>query len=92
MPFLSFPRWQESIILGVARLAAPASVKLIWLPKIRKKDPRGVLFSYRGSQIRTDDILLPKQTLYQAELHPEVHANIAKIAENLNEKTKKFNL
>lgn len=25
---------------------------------------------YRGSQIRTDDILLPKQTLYQAELHP----------------------
>ena len=26
---------------------------------------------YRGNQIRTDDILLPKQTLYQAELHPE---------------------
>ena len=32
---------------------------------------------YRGSQIRTDDILLPKQTLYQAELHPEYRANIA---------------
>ena len=28
------------------------------------------VFLYRGSQIRTDDILLPKQTLYQAELHP----------------------
>ena len=40
-------------------------------PKIRKKDPTGVHFSYRGNQIRTDDILLPKQTLYQAELHPE---------------------
>ena len=122
-------------------LRASPSVKLIWLPKIRKKDPQGVLFRigvarlfsplfgfaewlepyglharvqrkihhsfslrsniggfcrtdfvsssgtppntqratpagrlfvYRGSQIRTDDILLPKQTLYQAELHPEV--------------------
>ena len=34
--------------------------------------PQGVHLLYRGSQIRTDDILLPKQTLYQAELHPEV--------------------
>ena len=33
----------------------------------------GVRLSYRGNQIRTDDILLPKQTLYQAELHPEWH-------------------
>lgn len=29
--------------------------------------------SGRGGQIRTDDILLPKQALYQAELRP-VHA------------------
>lgn len=25
----------------------------------------------RGGQIRTDDFMLPKQALYQAELHPE---------------------
>ena len=36
-----------------------------------KKRPTRGLFLYRGSQIRTDDILLPKQTLYQAELHPD---------------------
>lgn len=45
---------------------------------------------YRGSQIRTDDILLPKQTLYQAELHPEVHPNIAKISMNLSKISKIF--
>ena len=38
----------------------------------QRATPTGRLFVYRGSQIRTDDILLPKQTLYQAELHPEV--------------------
>jgi len=27
----------------------------------------------RGGQIRTDDILLPKQARYQAALHPEHH-------------------
>jgi hypothetical protein len=26
----------------------------------------------RGGQIRTDDLLLPKQTRYRATLHPEV--------------------
>ena len=36
-----------------------------------RKAPKRGLFLYRGNQIRTDDILLPKQTLYQAELHPE---------------------
>ena len=35
--------------------------------------PEGRPFVYRGSQIRTDDILLTKQTLYPAELHPEWH-------------------
>ena len=48
-------------------------------PNTQRATPAGRLFVYRGSQIRTDDILLPKQTLYQAELHPEVTANIAKI-------------
>lgn len=32
----------------------------------------GLYILSRDSQIRTDDILLPKQTLYQAELHPEL--------------------
>lgn len=41
-------------------------------PNTQRATPAGRLFVYRGSQIRTDDILLPKQTLYQAELHPEV--------------------
>ena len=36
-----------------------------------KKRPHKGVFFYRDSQIRTDDILLPKQTLYQTELHPE---------------------
>ena len=45
---------------------------LLAYPKIHKTTPQGGRFVYRGSQIRTDDILLPKQTLYQAELHPEV--------------------
>ena len=40
-------------------------------PNTQRATPTGRLFVYRGSQIRTDDILLPKQTLYQAELHPE---------------------
>ncbi len=35
-----------------------------------RKDSLRNPFEHRGSQIRTDDILLPKQTLYQAELHP----------------------
>lgn len=29
------------------------------------------MVSGRGGQIRTDDFLLPKQALYQAELRPE---------------------
>ena len=29
------------------------------------------MLSGRGGQIRTDDFLLPKQALYQAELRPE---------------------
>ena len=29
------------------------------------------VFSGRGGQIRTDDLLLPKQTRYRATLHPE---------------------
>ncbi len=36
-----------------------------------RKAPKRGLILYRGNQIRTDDILLPKQTLYQAELHPD---------------------
>lgn len=31
-----------------------------------------VPYSSRGSRNRTDDILLPKQALYQTELHPDV--------------------
>ncbi len=52
-------------------LRAPTKSALSGYLKIRKRHPQGVPFSYRGSQIRTDDILLPKQTLYQAELHPD---------------------
>ena len=63
---------------------------LLAYPKIHKTTPQGGRFVYRGSQIRTDDILLPKQTLYQAELHPEVHPNIAKISMNLSKISKIF--
>ena len=31
----------------------------------------------RGGRIRTDDFLLPKQALYQAELHPEAQCSIS---------------
>ena len=31
-----------------------------------------VLFSYRNSEIRTHDLLLPKQALYQAELYSDL--------------------
>ena len=44
-----------------------------------KKGSIRSLFENRGSQIRTDDILLPKQTLYQAELHPVASPNIEKV-------------
>lgn len=37
---------------------------------IDKKSDHEGRSSYRDSQIRTDDILLPKQTLYQTELYP----------------------
>jgi hypothetical protein len=33
----------------------------------------------RGGQIRTDDLLLPKQTRYRATLHPEVLFGSAKV-------------
>ena len=45
-----------------------ARPKYLAIP-IRKKHPQGVLFSYRNSEIRTHDLLLPKQALYQAELY-----------------------
>ena len=67
-----------------------SSVHLAHPPNTQRATPTGRLFVYRGSQIRTDDILLPKQTLYQAELHPEVHANIAKIAAKWTLKQKIF--
>ena len=52
---------------------------LIRLWKRQKKGSIRSLFENRGSQIRTDDILLPKQTLYQAELHPVASPNIEKV-------------
>ena len=36
------------------------------------------LISGRGERIRTFDILLPKQALYQTELHPETTAIITR--------------
>lgn len=42
---------------------------------MHKKSPATGAFN-RDGQIRTDDILLPKQTLYQTELHPASGANI----------------
>ena len=53
------------------------SVRTHNISRYTKDLPLGRHFVYRGNQIRTDDILLPKQTLYQAELHPEYRANIA---------------
>ena len=45
--------------------------------------------SGRGGQIRTDDILLPKQALYQAELRP-VHGR--KVADSPEQFKNFFNL
>ena len=49
---------------------------------LSNKATSGLLYLYiygRGGEIRTPDILLPKQARYQATLHPE-RANIAQIA------------
>ena len=45
---------------------------------------RRVEFSGRGDRIRTYDILLPKQALYQTELHPETHGIITAFYTNAN--------
>ena len=37
----------------------------------KKSRPFGQLFIRRGGQIRTDDLLLPKQARYRATLRPE---------------------
>ena len=41
-------------------------------------------FSGRGERIRTFDILLPKQALYQTELRPETTAIITAFYTNAN--------
>ena len=48
------------------------------VPNRKLKPPRmrRVEISGRGERIRTFDILLPKQALYQTELHPETNAII----------------
>ena len=45
---------------------------------VRKKSQLRATFliTGRGERIRTFDILLPKQALYQTELHPETNAII----------------
>lgn len=49
-----------------------------------------VSFFYRNSEIRTHDLLLPKQALYQAELYSVlVSTIIVKKRENLKGKTRK---
>ena len=47
-----------------------------------KSANRNLFKSGRGGQIRTDDILLPKQALYQAELRPVTgrESNVVAIA------------
>lgn len=40
------------------------------VPETEKPPARGGFSNGRDGQIRTDDILLPKQALYQAELRP----------------------
>lgn len=40
-------------------------------PQSTKKAPSGAFFIGRDYRIRTYDILLPKQALYQAELSPD---------------------
>ena len=42
------------------------------------------LISGRGERIRTFDILLPKQALYQTELHPETTSIITAFLINAN--------
>ena len=44
------------------------SSKIFEPPQMRRFE-----FSGRGERIRTFDILLPKQALYQTELHPETN-------------------
>ena len=55
---------------------------------IKKADPKRYpfLFFYigRGERIRTFDILLPKQALYQTELHPETTSIITAFLINAN--------
>lgn len=55
-----------------------ASLALSPSKKQKKALPKKDLFEDRDSQIRTDDILLPKQTLYQTELHPVTGAKYNK--------------
>lgn len=38
---------------------------------LEKNQRNSLIFNGRGGQIRTDDFLLPKQALYQAELRPD---------------------
>ena len=44
-------------------------------PDTKKSRPDGQLLC-RGGQIRTDDLLLPKQARYRATLRPERAANV----------------
>jgi hypothetical protein len=39
--------------------------------------PRNLAFSGLGERIRTSNVLLPKQALYQVEVHPDGHQRVA---------------
>ena len=52
--------------------------------KLKPPQMRRVEFSGRGERIRTFDILLPKQALYQTELRPETKAIITAFYINAN--------
>ena len=86
------PKKKSTISIGVTRLQRRLRFRFAHCPACpsgftfgeadlvtydTRKAPKRGLILYRGNQIRTDDILLPKQTLYQAELHLEYTANIA---------------
>ena len=52
--------------------------------KLKPPHLRRFEFSGRGERIRTFDILLPKQALYQTELHPETNRIITTFFQNAN--------
>ena len=64
---------------AVCRLTPHASPKKLKPPHLRRFE-----FSGRGERIRTFDILLPKQALYQTELRPETRQIISTFLLNAN--------